>query len=195
MVEKTEQLEKTIEELKEKLAELKNIEEDLRESEELFKIIFELAPDAYFLSDLKGIFIDGNKAAEEMLGYKKEELIGKSMLKLNLVSFDQVPQIAKRLAQHALGKLTKPGDFILNRKDGTKIITEISGAMVKIKGKTIVLGIVRDITERKNTEEELINKNLELERFNKLAVGREMRNIELKNKIKELEEKLKNKQP
>lgn len=192
MVKKTEQLKKITEELEEKLAERKNIEEDLRESEERFKIIFEHAPDAYFLSDLKGIFIDGNKAAEEMLGYKKEELIGKSMLKLNLVSLDQVPEIAKRLVQHALGKPTKPGEFILNRKDGTKIPTEISGAMVKIKGKRVILGIVRDIAERKKTEEELKNKNLELEKFNKLSVGREIKMIELKNKIKELEEKLKN---
>lgn len=191
MAEKTAQLEKTIEELKKKLEEQKNIEEHLKESDERFKIIFENAPDAYFLSNLKGVFIAGNKAAEELLGYKKEELIGKSMLKLNLVSFDQVPEIIKRLAQHALGKPTKPGEFVLNRKDGVRISTDISGTMVRIKGETIVLGIVRDVTERKEREEELKSKNLKLEKFNELVIGREVRMVELKNRIKELEEQLK----
>ncbi len=53
-----------------------------RSSEERLKILFESAPDAYYLTDLKGTIIDGNKAAEELLGYKREELIGKNFIVL-----------------------------------------------------------------------------------------------------------------
>jgi hypothetical protein len=65
---------------------------------------------------------------------------------------------------------------------------------VKFKDKTLVLGIARDITEREKNEEELIKSKEELEEklkqletFNKVSVGRELKMIELKNRIKELE--------
>lgn len=41
-------------------------EQELKNSEERLRILFEFAPDAYYLNDLKGRFIDGNKAAEEI---------------------------------------------------------------------------------------------------------------------------------
>ena len=53
-------------------AERKRAEEELKSSEKRLKILFEFAPDAYYLSDLKGNFVDGNGAAEELTGYKRE---------------------------------------------------------------------------------------------------------------------------
>jgi PAS domain S-box-containing protein len=191
MISKIKQLEKKIKELENKLVEQKNVKGELKDSEERFKTIFEFAPDACFLSDLKGVFIDGNKAAEEMVGYKKKELAGKSMLKLKLLPIDQILNAIRRLAEHALGKATEPGEFDLIKKDGSRIKTEISGTLIKIKGRKIILGIVRNITERKKIEEELKSKNEKFEAFNKLAVGRELKMIELKNKIEKLEKKTK----
>ena len=51
-------------------------EDTLRSSEERLKILFDYAPDAYYLNDLKGNFIDGNIAAQKLMGYNKNELIG-----------------------------------------------------------------------------------------------------------------------
>ena len=130
-------------------------EEELTSSEERLRILFEYAPDAYYLNDLKGIFIDGNKAAENLMGFKRQELIGKSFLKLKLLSLEQIPKAARLLAKNALGKPTGPDEFILKRKDGSRVTAEIRTFPVKIKGKTLVLGIARDITERKKAEEEL----------------------------------------
>lgn len=59
----------------------------LKENEEYLKVIFEYAPDGYYLSDLKGFFIDGNRAAEEIVGFKREELLGKNFLMLNAPRF------------------------------------------------------------------------------------------------------------
>lgn len=127
-------------------------EEAIKESEERLKIIFEFAPDAYYLSNLKGEFLDGNAAAEEILGFKKKELIGKSFLKLKLISTKDFPKAAKALAKSVMGKKTGPDEFLLKRKDGSKLSVEISTFPVKIKNKDVILGIARDITERKHTE-------------------------------------------
>jgi PAS domain S-box-containing protein len=138
--------------VKEDITEHRLAEDKLRNSEERLKILFDYAPDAYYLSDLKGNFIDGNIAAEKLMGYDKNELIGKSFLKLKLLTPKQMPRAAKLLIKNSLGKGTGPDEFVLNRKDGSKVPVEIITHPVKIKDKTLVLGLARDITERKRAE-------------------------------------------
>ena len=97
----------------------------------------------------------GNKAAEKITGFEREELIGGSFLKLNLLSLDQNPKAAALLAKNAMGKQTGPDEFILKRKAGDKVSVEIITYPVKFEKRTVVLGIARDITERKRAEETL----------------------------------------
>ena len=134
------------------ITERKEAEAKLKDSEERLKIIFESAPDAYYLNDLKGTFLDGNKAAEKVTGYKRDELIGKSFLTLKLLSPAQIPKAAAALARNLIGLPTGPDEFNLNKKDGTQVAIEISTHPVKIKGQTMVLGIARDLSERKKAE-------------------------------------------
>jgi len=122
----------------------KRVEQRLKESEERLKILFEYAPDGYYLSDLKGTFVDGNRKAEEITGHKREELIGSNFLKLSLLSANEIPKAAKLLALNAMGKPTGPDEFTLNRKDGGQIKVEIRTFPVEIQGKTLVLGIARE---------------------------------------------------
>ena len=136
------------------VTERKRAEEAIRSSEERLKILFEFAPDAYYLNDLRGTFIDGNMAAEKILGYSKNEMIGKNFLKLKLLPPSFLPKAAKLLVMNALGRSTGPDEFVLNRKDGTQVIVEIRTHPTKIEGRTLVLGIARDVTERKQAEEE-----------------------------------------
>jgi PAS domain S-box-containing protein len=138
------------------ITELKKTEEKLRSSEERLKTLFEFAPDAIYLTDLEGTFIDGNKAAEQLIGYKREELIEKNFLKLELLPPEQVLKATAILAKSAQGKPTGPDEFILNRKDGTQVTVEISTYPVKIKDESLVLAIAHDTSERKKTEEALI---------------------------------------
>jgi PAS domain S-box-containing protein len=130
-------------------------EKALRESEVRYQTMFESAPDAIYLNDLKGIFIDGNKVAEKLVGYDKEELIGKNMLKVNLLPKSQIPKAAKQLALSTMGKPTGPTEFTINRKDGTQVQVEISTFPVKLLDQNVVLSIARDITTRKQAEEAL----------------------------------------
>jgi PAS domain S-box-containing protein len=132
----------------------KRMQEAFTRSEERFRIIFELAPDAYYLSDLQGTFLDGNQAAEELVGYERGELIGKNFLRLGLLPPGQVPKAVALLARNVLGKRTGPDEFTLNRRDGTQVTVEISTHPVRIGDRVMVLGIARDISERKQAEDE-----------------------------------------
>ena len=134
------------------ITERKRAEDELVRSEERLRIIYENAPDAYYLTDLKGEFIDGNAAAEKMIGYSKDELIGKSFLDVGLLEKKDIPRAAKLLGRNVVGQSTGPDLFKLHRRDGDKVSVEISTYPVKIENKTLVLGMARDITGRINAE-------------------------------------------
>ena len=129
--------------------------EKLSESEEKFKSLFEYAPDSYYLMDLEGYFIDGNKATEDMLGYKRDELIGKNFLESDIIPPDQILKSTKVLEGGFKGLQAEANELDLIRKDGKKITVEISSIPIKLKGKQVFVGIARDITQRKRLEENL----------------------------------------
>ncbi len=128
---------------------------ELKQTEEKFRIIFEYAPDTYYLSDPKGNLLDGNKVAEEITGYSREELIGQNFMDLDILLKDQIPKAQKNLAKNAQGKSTGPDEFTLIRKDRSKVEVEISTHPVVFRGQILVLGIARDITKRKQAERAL----------------------------------------
>ncbi|MCK4309467.1 MAG: PAS domain-containing protein, partial [Candidatus Atribacteria bacterium] len=84
------------------ITERKQAEEKIKDSEERLKILFDYAPDACYINDLKGKFIDGNKAAERVIGYKREKLIGKSFLELKLLSLADISKAVKLLAKNLM---------------------------------------------------------------------------------------------
>ncbi len=137
------------------ITEQKNAEDALRKSEQRFRALFESAPDAIFLTDMQGRFVDGNRAAEELIGYSKEELIGKTFAESNLLSPDQLPKAIANLQKNAEGELAGTDEFSLRRKDGSYAIVEIRSFPVEISNQIFALGIAHDITDRKQAEEEL----------------------------------------
>ena len=138
--------------LRKRVAELERLNAQLQSSEEKLRMLFEYALDGYFIRDLKGTFIDENKDAVAITGYKREELIGSSFLKLKLLSAEQTPRAAALLARNALGKSTGPDKFTLKRKDGSAIAVEVRTHPVRIGGQRLVLAIARDISARKQAE-------------------------------------------
>lgn len=136
------------------ITERKQSEEALKRSEENLKAYLENAPDAIFLSDLEGTFLYGNKKAEEIIGYKREKLVGKSFLKLNLLPEEYLGKAGEALALNVRGEPASPEEFELVRKDGSRVWVEINSVPLKQAEATVVLGFVREITERKQMEEE-----------------------------------------
>ena len=132
----------------------KKTEAALKESEFRFKALFEFAPDAYYLSDLEGRFIDGNRAAEKLIGHSKEDLVGNSFLDLGILPANELEKASLLLAQNLEGMATGPNELELVRADGSRIFTEIITLPVDLHGERTVLGIARDISERKKAEKD-----------------------------------------
>ncbi|MCD4722549.1 MAG: PAS domain S-box protein [Desulfobacula sp.] len=123
----------------------------LRESEERFRMLFDEAPDAIFTFTLDDRIIDANAAASKMLGYERKEF--KTMTVADL----QAPEIRGKVGSVLRNELIH-GKFFEGldiHKDGTIIPIEVHNHKMHIKGQDIVLSVVRDISERKQVEEEL----------------------------------------
>jgi len=142
----------------------KHAEVELKRSEERLRVLFEYAPNAYFLYNLEGNVLDVNKAAERISGYKKEEVIGKNLFDMKILPPEQKPKADAFLAKHVQGQPSDSSELILNRKDGNKVIVELRAFSVKIEDRTLVLCSTLDITARKRAEEALVTKNRELMR-------------------------------
>jgi PAS domain S-box-containing protein len=130
-------------------------EATLKSSEERLKILFNCAPEAYFMFDLNGCIIDGNIAAENLLGYQKDELINKSFFEINILPDEYLQKAAFLLSKSEIGKATGPEEFVLIKNDGSFVTTEITIYPVQMDGQTMILGIARDISERKKAEKEM----------------------------------------
>jgi PAS domain S-box-containing protein len=146
--------------------------------------VIEIFQDAIYSLDLSGIVLSWNKGAEKMYGYSAEEIMGEDIRTI-------IPDDLKGEENVIIEKARKGGVFKYDdtkriRKDGTVLDVELSVSPIKdMKGNiTSVFVIGRDITEQKRIRDNT-------ERMNKLMVNRELRMIKLKNKITELEEKLK----
>jgi hypothetical protein len=107
-----------------------------------------------------------------------------------------LPYVLDQVQKQLQGKILIAKDIQVLRKDGTIVYCDVSSRPIKIKNQELLLGFFRDITERKKVEEQMtkVNKELELrieelEKFSKLTVGRELKMIELKKRVKQLEEK------
>lgn len=142
-------------ELARDITERKQAEQRLKNSEGRLKILFESAPDPYYLTDLRGKILDGNMAALNITGYGKRELRGRNALELGLLPPEQLPRARKVLARAAKGLPSGPDEFTLIRKDGSTVFLENRSFPTTIDGRTLVLGIARDISERKAAEEAL----------------------------------------
>ena len=134
----------------------------LRESEKQFGLLFDTIPDAIFIHDMEGRFLQVNKAACERLGYSNEEL-----LKMTVKEID-TPKFAAGLDER-MAQFLKLGYAVLEVehqcKDGTVIPTELSSRVIEYAGKPAFLSVARDITERKLAEEAMHAKMEELDRF------------------------------
>lgn len=132
----------------------KQTEEMLRVSEEKYRNLVELSPDAVLFLDLEGIITSCNNFMMKATGYSKEEIVGKSLRELEFLPDEDIPKYIKFINKAAKGKIPKPFEVIWHHKDGTSYLAEVRVGFIKENGKNVGLQVVaRDMTERKKAEE------------------------------------------
>jgi PAS domain S-box-containing protein len=122
----------------------------LRSDPELVRSLVDQAADALCLHDIDGRILDVNRRMCTTLGYTREELLALSVLDIDVnASVDETAQAAKRLVPGV--PMTR--ERVLRRKDGTTFPIELSLSLIVSGRKRLMLGMARDITDRKRAEQ------------------------------------------
>jgi PAS domain S-box-containing protein len=155
--------------LKTTVTEYKQMEEALRQSEARFRAVWEIAADALVLSDSEGIVLAANPAYFRLYGYSEEEVIGRSFA---LIFSEERRGWAIEGYKATFAAPVIPSNFeaIIYRGDGTERIVETRIDFVTQNGQRIaMLSIIRDITERKQAEAALQQRNRGLALLNRAS--------------------------
>src|SRR5918994_1443983 len=130
------------------ITEQKRTEEELRQSEERFKVLAQEVVEGIILSE-NGKIIDANRSVTEMFGYGLEELIGKNAIELTS------PEDREMVRQRIFDEDTRHYESRGLKKDGTIFPIEIRPRHLPYSGRRIRVTSVIDLTERKHQEEAL----------------------------------------
>lgn len=154
--------------VKEDITERKNAEEKLIESERKYKELTTLLPQSVFEVDLNGIITFANDFASETFGYSDKE-------SLNILNYRMmvVPEERDKIVENAHrilnGDKQTGGEYTALRKDGTTFPVLVYSNLIMRNGKPIgIRGILVDISEIKEAEQELIKAKEKAESANKL---------------------------
>src|SRR5271157_371534 len=139
------------------ITERKRAEESLRLANILLERTFASLKEAVFVMDLSAqTVITCNAAVEQIFGYKREEVMGRTLefLHSSKANYDE---FNNGLALALKGEGLFNAEFPALRKDGTSIITEytVTESSDDSNGRAVLVIVVRDITERKRAEEQL----------------------------------------
>jgi len=167
------------------ISERKELAQALQESEQLYRNLLEVAPVGIAVHS-EGKIVFANPAALRLIGADSMEQV-KGMPITKIIHPDILPQTMQRIKRMlAEGEKSVSGEDIFVSLDGSSVEVEVMATPLTYHGRPAVQVIFTDITERKKNARALREKMNELERFNRLTVGRELKMIELKKEINAL---------
>ncbi|MBN1145692.1 MAG: PAS domain S-box protein [Anaerolineales bacterium] len=140
------------------VTELKNAEAALRESEVLYRTLVETSPDGIILVDLKGHILKANQQFAELFGFSSvEELIASHPQGFDLAIEEERPRVSANIQKAIIEGPTRLSEYVARRKDGSLFPIEISGSIIlgMAGAAGTLVGICRDISERKRVQQEL----------------------------------------
>ncbi|TFW09312.1 EAL domain-containing protein, partial [Oxalobacteraceae bacterium OM1] len=134
------------------ITDAKQIENSLREAEERYRMVVELSPDA-ILVQREGRFVFANRAACDLFGARSDDLLGESVFRYIHPDFHAITR--DRMQQLERGEPIPAVEEKIIRPDGTAIDVELNAASFSHESRPASLMILRDITERRRTLEQM----------------------------------------
>jgi two-component system cell cycle sensor histidine kinase/response regulator CckA len=141
------------------------MERSLRETESKFENLAEQSPNMIFISG-KNRIIYANRKSEEIMGYSREEFYSPDFDFFKLIAPESVELVQESFKKHLRGEDIEPYEYGLLTKDGRRIDGIINTKLIDFDGERAILGIVTDVTARKEAEEAL---QISEERYRKLV--------------------------
>ncbi len=137
------------------ITEQRRVERAIRESEERYRELFENANDIIYTHDLAGNFTSLNRSGERITGYSREETM--TMNVADVIAPEYLTLAREMMAHKASSLLPTVYELDIISKDGRRVRLEVSTELIFAEGKPVgVQGIGRDLTERKKSEEALL---------------------------------------
>ncbi|HEC12957.1 MAG TPA: PAS domain S-box protein [Acidiferrobacteraceae bacterium] len=136
------------------LTEHKRTQRELQRTEESFKALAEESPNMIFINQ-GGQVVYANKACEDQTGYKKEEFYCEDFDFMCLIAPESKELIKTKFQHHLRGEEVPPHEYKILTKDNRELTVIQATRLIEFKGQTSILGIITDITERKQSEEAL----------------------------------------
>jgi PAS domain S-box-containing protein len=160
LIQELEQLRKARSRLEQELSALKGkIQGSCSGSDLKYYTLFEQSNEGIFLHNLQGNILEANDAARAMFGYSQAELSRLTIPELH-------PREALPASRKAFNEVIQNGsanfEIAFETKDGRTFWAEVSARVLDIDGEQAVLGLVRDISERKRTEDQIRSTNRRL---------------------------------
>jgi PAS domain S-box-containing protein len=137
------------------ITDLKRAQEESEEARKHFQMLFDLMADPVAVVDGRGTILEVTRKVEEITGFKREELVGKNVMKVGMFGAKTKAAMIKSLAKRMMGMHPQPYEVEVLKKDGGKLLYEINAAKIDFKGEPADLVVFRDVSERKNLEEKL----------------------------------------
>ncbi|MEW6672841.1 MAG: transporter substrate-binding domain-containing protein [Thermodesulfobacteriota bacterium] len=135
---------------------LYNIDTEMerKRSEQTLKAIFDSASDGILLADAElGRFVEANDAICRMLGYSAKEI--KGIYVADIHPIESLDHVRSQFEKQARGEITLSEGIPVKRKNGSVFFADVNSAPIELEGRPHLLGIFRDITERKEAEQYL----------------------------------------
>ena len=169
--ERTAELVQANQELQEEIAERKQVEAALRESEERYRSHFESVNEVIYSIDPELRILNVSPSVERHLGYKPEELIGRRADELNLLASNCVEAALSDMLRVLSGERIDSAVYEFIAKDGTRKLSEVSGGPLFREGRVVALvSVARDITDRHRAEEESLQRAAQLEALRQVGL-------------------------
>ena len=156
VVRKTQEIREANAQLQAEMAERKRVDAAMRQSEKRFRSLVETTSDWIWETDARGVYTYSSPRIKDLLGYEVDEVLGRT-------PFDLMPAETARKAAELFAELAVSHrhfarlEHVNLHKDGRRIVVESSGVPIVDDAGNLLgyRGINRDVTERKQAEEEL----------------------------------------
>ncbi|HUS10986.1 MAG TPA: PAS domain S-box protein [Pyrinomonadaceae bacterium] len=137
--------------LKSEIVERQQAQEALAASEEKYRDLFENAKDAIYVQDIRGNYVSVNRAAEELSGYRRDEIVGKHFA--DFVAPEYLDCVNNNFNTKLKGRSQTAYELEVISRDGRRIPIELNSSTIFKDGVAVgIQGMARDITDRKRVE-------------------------------------------